>query len=174
MHKWQIVSVVSLSLIGLCGPVLASDANAIAPTNDTMGCAGLIQQGDVDPPVPTSDLHSVQVCISHCDSLYRGLGDQGRFIEMVVGANYCRKSLNNLYYASVAQTITEQLNQQTELQQAAAQQSTYEKMSQFIKQHQQSQQAATNPPEDQTTNTNTTTSSPPPAQPPVNLDNVNW
>jgi len=178
MHKWQLYSVVSLSLIGLYGSALASDVNAIAPTNDTLGCAGLIQQGDTDPPIPTRDLRSLQICMNNCDGLYRTLGDHDRFTDMMRGANYCRKSLNNLYFASIAQTVTEQLDHQTELQRAAEQQSVLDTVSQLIKQQQQQQQnqqaAETHPAENQTTDTHTTTSATPPAQPPVSLENINW
>ncbi len=171
MHKWQLLSIVGLSCISLGGPAFASDTNALLPTNDTQGCSALIQQGDVDPPVPTNDLHTLQTCRDSCDLLYKSLGDQGRVEDMLRGSSYCRKSLNNLYFSSVAQTINDQLNQKTQQQQAEQQQAFLEKVSAMIK-AKQDQPAnggdpnATSPP----------AKTPAAAQPPLSgpPDNVNW
>ena len=80
--------------------------------------------------------------MNSCDQLYKTLGDQGRMEDMLRGANYCRKSLNNLYFSSVAQTINDQLNQQTQQQQADQQQAFLDKITAMIKQKQQNQPAA--------------------------------
>ena len=102
MRKWQLFSVVGLGLIGLNSPVLASDTVA------TGSCATFMQQGDTDPATATSDLSTLKVCMADCDQL-----------SSFEAISACRKSLNNLYYASVAQTIESDLNEKTAQNNAA-------------------------------------------------------
>lgn len=102
MRKWQLFSVVGLGLIGLNSPVLASDTIA------TGSCATFMQQGDTDPATPTSDVSTLKICMAECDQLSS--------FETI---SACRKSLNNLYFASVAQTIESDLNEKTAQNNAA-------------------------------------------------------
>lgn len=177
MHKWQLLGVVGLSCMGLSSLSLASDADSLLPTNDSQGCAALIQRGAVNPPEATSDLERVKLCTNLCDQLYQSLGDAGRIDAMLRGSNYCRKSLNNLYFSSVAQTINDQLNQQSQQQQADQQQAFLDKVTAMIKQNQQNQPDAGG-------NTNEPAQATPPAQQPVTTppppehigppEGVNW
>lgn len=162
MRKWRLLSIVGLTALGLSGSALASDANALLPTNDTLGCAGFIQQGAVNPPVPTNDLQTLQTCINSCDTLYKSLR----------GTNYCHESLNNLYYASVAQTVTSQLNQQTKQHKAEEEQIRVDKISQIIQQQKQPAMPATDQPENPPENQPVAAPEAVPANP--SLDNINW
>ncbi len=179
MHKWQLLGIVSLGCIGLWGPCLANDAGALLPNHDMMGCSVLIQQGSANPPSlnPSVDMNTLQTCLDNCDSLYKDLGDQGHMEDMFRGSNYCRKSLNNLYYSSVAQTINEQLDQQTQQQHADQQQTLLEKVAGLIKQNQQqnqqSNQMTVNNPSEPTPAPTTPPASAP-QQPVAPLDNIKW
>ncbi len=65
------------------------------------------------------DLHTLQICMNNCDTLYRPFGDQKRYTDMLNGTAYCRKSLNNLYFSSIAQNINDDLDIRTQQQNAA-------------------------------------------------------
>jgi|GEM_PF-5978324 len=176
MRKWSLINVISFSLMGLCAHALAASSNNILPTNDTLGCTRLIQQGDVTPPVPTTDLTTLQNCMQNCDILYKALGEKGQTAEMIYGTNYCRKSLSNLYFASVSQTISSQLDQQTQQQQANQQQSLQDKLASIIKQQQQQTQSTAGATQtDEADDTNKATGSAPANPKPITFpDNVKW
>lgn len=178
MHKWRLLTIASVCGIGLTGPVWAGDPNAIAPPNDSQGCASLIQQGDANPPAPTSNLNTLQICMNSCDKMYASLGKTGRNADMLRGVSYCRKSLNNLYFASVAQTINSQLSIQTQQQSAMQQQSALSQMMKLLQeqQTQQQPQSAAQPLENPSDSDEpAATSQPQPQQQPLGPpDNVNW
>ncbi len=113
MHKKWPFFIVCLGMLGVSWQALADNAQ-ILPTDDKNGCSALIQQGDVDPAVPTRDIATLQLCMASCNDMYQSLSKEGRLSDMLRGASYCRQSLNNLYYASVAQNIYEQLDAQTQ------------------------------------------------------------
>lgn len=181
MHnKWQVALAFSSSLLifGFSHSAMAADINAVLPTNDSSNCTALIQQGDAVPTLPTTDLHGLQICMNSCDILYRSLGDQKRYTEMLAGSAYCRKSLNNLYYASIAQDINDDLD--TKTQQNSA--SLFSIINQArARQNQNSNQApvsSTNPSTEPMTEPNEPVNNDQPATPtntpsPSN-DGINW
>lgn len=183
MGKWQLLGIVSISCMSLSGLAMAGNSGIntnILPTDDTAGCTTLIKQGDTNPPTPTNDLSSLQTCMRSCELLYKSLGEQGRTTDMLTGTAYCHKSLNNLYFSSIAATINDQLNQQTQKQETDQEQAFLDKISAMVKQKQQ------NPPNNGGNDTATepaalNTPSPAPAKPAPavqpsasHLDNINW
>jgi hypothetical protein len=182
MRKWPLLLALSLSGLGLYVPAFAADDNAVMPTAAAaLMCMPLVQQGDAIPPRATTHLDTLKLCMNNCDSLYQPLADQGHLEEMLRGASNCRKSLNNLYFASVAQTITDQLNQDTQQKQDGAKQSAFETLSAAMLMKRQAQQAQTHPEvediqpmNDASIHTDTPA---PPANPqpsPGPADNINW
>ena len=130
----------------------------------------------------TTHLDTLKICMNNCDTIYQPLGDQGHFEEMLRGANNCRKSLNNLYFASVGQTITDQLNQETRQKQTGEKQSAFELLSATMLMKQQAQQPQAHPavddaqPVDDDAPTHTNAPAPPanPQPSPGFSDNINW
>jgi hypothetical protein len=117
MLKNGLLMVVGIGLLSLSAFALA-DNSSLLPTDDKNNCSALIQQGDVDPPVPTRDIATLQICMASCNDLYQSLSKKGQLADMLKGASFCRRSLNNLYFASVSQNIYEQLNEQTQQENA--------------------------------------------------------
>ena len=181
MHKWPLFIVAGISSLGLSGLAIA-DSEAILPLQDTLGCTQLIQQGAMNPPVVNqpvspSDLAHLKSCMNNCDELYGSYGERGREEDMMIGATFCRQSLNNLYFSSIAQTINDDLNQQTSKSKEADQQSMFEKLAATIKQQQQQQQQQNQATQnEQNTNDNYSASAPTPvsATPIGPSDNVKW
>jgi hypothetical protein len=183
MGKWQLLGIVSISCMGLSGLAVAGSSSIntnILPSDDTAGCTALIKQGDANPPTPTADLSTLQTCMASCELLYKSLGEQGRTTDMLLGTAYCHKSLNNLYFSSIAATINDQLDQQTQKQETDQEQAFLDKISAMVKQKQQNppdnggNDMATPPASLSTQNTPTATPAPT-AQPPAShLDNINW
>jgi hypothetical protein len=181
MYKWQRLAIAGLSGISLWAPAFAGDPAAIFPKQDTLGCTALIKQGDANPAMPSADLSTLQTCMRSCDRLYAGFGDQGRYVDMIHGAAYCRKSLNNLYFASVSEVINNQLDAQTQQKAAAQQQMTMDYITKLLQQRQQQSPQATQPATPAPNNTTQPqepeyTPAPTPQPQPVlgPPDNVNW
>ncbi len=141
MHK-RSVSFLAISsglgLMSLNHYALAAELNAVLPTNDSAGCTALIKRGDADLPSPTSNLTGLQSCLSSCDQMYRSLGDQGRLRDMLQGVSYCRKTLNNLYFASIYKSNRDKLIEESQQQQqtnpADNPMSVFEKLNALIRQ----------------------------------------
>jgi hypothetical protein len=174
MRKWPLFVTLGFSTLGLCVSAFAVDNNTL-PVGGALVCMPLIQNGNAIPPVTTTHLDTLKFCMNNCDSLFQTLGDQGHTDAMLRSTNDCRRSLSNLYYASVSQVITDQLNQQTKQQQATDQQSIFERVSaaMAIKQHAQDQE--------ETPHTANTSPASAPASVPTNpppvagpSDNINW
>ncbi len=170
-----LLSIVSLGLLSLSSYALAGDITAVLPPNDTSGCTALIQQGDSDPAIPTSDLHTLQICMNNCDTLYRPFGDQKRYTDMLAGTAYCRKSLNNLYFSSIAQSINDDLDVRTQQQNAANPYSLIEQIKAQqtkAKQNQLQNNANSSTPAPESSEPTTPTNKVTP--PPVSTDGINW
>ncbi len=182
MRKWPLLLALSLSGLGLYTFAFAADENVMSAQTAALVCMPLVQQGDAIPPRPTTHLDTLKICMNNCDAIYQTLGDQGHFEEMLRGANNCRKSLNNLYFASVGQTITDQLNQETRQKQTTEKQSAFELLSATLLMKQQAQQPQAHPAvedtqpvdDDASTHTNAP-ATPVNTQPsPGSSDNINW
>lgn len=178
MRKWPLLLALSLSGLSLYTGAFAADENGAMPTAAAaLVCMPLVQQGDAIPPKTTTHLDTLKLCMNNCDTLYQPLADQGHFEEMLRGASNCLKSLNNLYFASVGQTITDQLNQETQQKQTGEKQSAFEQMTAIM----MMQQAQAHPAVEDTqpvNNAPTHTDTPAPPvnpQPPSGFsDNINW
>lgn len=133
LKKWQLLTV-CVGLLGVSWQVFADDNTKILPTDDKNGCTALIQKGDMDPPqpVPTQDIATIQSCMTSCNDLYQSLSKQKGLSEMLRGASYCRQSLKNLYYTSVAQTIYDQLDAQTQQENAAKKSKLGDRLKQLV------------------------------------------
>lgn len=175
MRKWPLFCIAGLTCLGLSGPAAASDEKAIPPALIGMMCMPLIQQGNAIPAAPSNNLNTIKVCMANCDTIYQSLGNAGRIEEMMLSTNNCRKSLNNLYFASVAQTITEQLDQQSKQKNAnnSAMPAAFAAMILQQQQQQKNKDEITHPDADANTETSTPPANPPP-QPSGPPDNVNW
>ncbi len=135
LKKWQLLTV-CIGLLGVSWQALAADNAQFLPTDDKNGCAAFIQNGDMDlpPPVLSSDIARLQLCMASCNDLYQSLGKKAGLSEMLRGVSYCRKSLNNLYYASVSQTIYDQLDAQTQQDNAVKKAQLANKIKQWAQQ----------------------------------------
>lgn len=184
MGKWQLLGIAGVCGLGLSSFAFAGNSTVntdILPSDDSGGCTALIKQGDANPPTPTTDLSTLETCMRSCELLYKSLGEQGRTTDMLMGTAYCHKSLNNLYFSSIAATIDDQLNQHTQQQQSDQEQAFLDKISAMVKQKQDASSSADNSGDTANTQATAQTATPAPAapspaaQPPApHLDNINW
>lgn len=170
------VVALSFSAFAPCSLALA-DNSTPSTAALMMLCTPLIQNGNTNPPEPVDNLQTVQLCQSNCDTLFPADQDHGE--AMLKSAISCKKSLNNLYFTSIAKINTDQLNQQ--LPKHSADLSVFEKLNSIIHQqpgptHADSSKQENPPvtdnsspptPASGTTNSNT-------APAPVSYDSINW
>lgn len=168
--------VVALGFSAIAPCTLALAENTAAPSAAALMvmCTPLIQKGNVNPPEPVDNLQTVQLCQSHCDTLFPADADRGE--AMLKSAGNCKKSLNNLYFSSVAKINIDQLNQQ--LPQHSTDLSVFEKLNSII--HQQPRVNAAdfnrqeNPPAPENSAAVTTPAPAPNNNQTPSYDNINW
>lgn len=177
MRNWWVV-ILGIS-VALPYSWALADNNSNAPSAAAlmMICTPLIQKGNANPPEPVDNLQTLQLCQSNCDTLFPASLDHGE--AMLRSANTCKKSLNNLYFSSVAKTNIDQLDQQ--LSKRSTDLSVFEKLNSIIHQQSSSNSADYNkadtpaaPENSAPSSSSSNTTSNNNTQAPVSYDNINW
>jgi hypothetical protein len=177
MRKWWVMAL-GLCVLAPCASAIADNTSNPASAGLFMICSPLIEKGNINPPEPADNLQTVQLCQNSCSTIYQPFAAPGHEADALKKINDCKKSLNSLYFSSVAKINTDQLNQQ--LKKQGPDVSIFEKMAKMIQQ----QHTSASPTEDNTkpdssaesanTSPSSGTAAPSNSTPPVSYDNINW